>query len=50
MKKRKYAMFDVIHDFRDERVALKRLKINDGNEQRKDLYFIKHEMVEMARQ
>lgn len=36
-----------IHDFRDERIALKRLKVNDGHEQRKDLFFIKGEILDL---
>lgn len=34
--------------FRDERIALKRLKVNDGNEQRKDLFFIKGEILDLS--
>jgi hypothetical protein len=37
-----------MNDFRDERVALKRLKVNDGNEQRKDLFFIKGEILDLS--
>jgi hypothetical protein len=37
-----------IGEFRDERIALKRMKVNDGNEQRKDLFFIKGEILDMS--
>lgn len=36
-----------ISEFRDERIALKRLKVNDGNEQRRDLFFIKGEILDL---
>lgn len=32
LKKKNHAMKANINDFRDERIALKRLKVNDGNE------------------
>lgn len=47
LKKKNHAMKANINDFRDERIALKRLKVNDGNEQRKDLFFIKGEILDL---
>lgn len=41
-------MAEHLSDFRDERIALKRLKVNDGNEIRKDLFFIKGELLDMS--
>jgi hypothetical protein len=49
LKRKKFNLFGNITDFRDERIALKRLRVNDGNETRKDLYFIKGEMLDMSR-
>jgi hypothetical protein len=37
-----------INEFRDERIALKRLKVKDGQEQRKDLFFIKGEILDLS--
>ncbi|TNV86090.1 hypothetical protein FGO68_gene2365 [Halteria grandinella] len=39
-----------IQDFRDERIQLKRLRVNDGNEQRKNIIFIKSEILDMQQQ
>ncbi|TNV86517.1 hypothetical protein FGO68_gene17211 [Halteria grandinella] len=47
VKRKGYLMQNNIHDFRDERIALKRLKVNDGHEQRKDLFFIKGEILDL---
>ncbi|TNV86875.1 hypothetical protein FGO68_gene8363 [Halteria grandinella] len=48
LKKLSHTMKDNINDFRDERIALKRLKVNDGHEQRKDLFFIKGEILDLS--
>lgn len=48
LKKMKMKMDDNINDFRDERIQLRRLKVIDGNEQRKNLNFIKGEMIDMS--
>ncbi|TNV86025.1 hypothetical protein FGO68_gene14862 [Halteria grandinella] len=49
LKIKKITLSSNINDFRDERIALKRLKVNDGNETRKDLFFIKGEILDMSR-
>ncbi|TNV85718.1 hypothetical protein FGO68_gene15541 [Halteria grandinella] len=48
LKRMRMIMNEHICDFRDERIALKRLKVNDGNEQRKDLLFIKGEILDLS--
>lgn len=40
-------MEENINDFKEERIQLKRLKVNDGNEQRKNINFIKGEVLDI---
>jgi hypothetical protein len=47
LKRLKQNMDDNINDFREERIQLKRLKVNDGNEQRKNINFIKGEVLDI---
>jgi hypothetical protein len=48
LKKYKMRLDDNIQDFRDERIQLKRLKISDGNEQRRNIMFVKGEILDMG--
>lgn len=48
IKRMNYNLKENMNAFRDERIALKRLKVNDGNEQRKDLFFIKGEILDLS--
>ncbi|TNV86681.1 hypothetical protein FGO68_gene5323 [Halteria grandinella] len=47
LKRQKMKMDEHINDFREERIQLKRLRVNDGNEQRKNIHFIKGEVLEI---
>jgi hypothetical protein len=47
LKSLKAKMENNIMNFRLERVSLKMLKFNDGNEQRKNITFIKGEVLDM---